>query len=113
MKAIKRYLNLKPYHKDRNNVLARFIPLRELEIFTNLATIILRYKSIIEKIYGEYKGVEMDTNEIGKIILEKENHKMIYEIEGNSLDKAIDNFFLRAQKLIEYNLNGDWVVKIE
>jgi len=90
--------------------------LEETGNLTNLATVISQYKNVIEKIYGKYKGLEMDTNEISKIILEKENYKMICEIVENAFEKArikaIDNFLLETQGIIMNKLKGDWAVEI-
>lgn len=92
------------------------ICLEETGNLTNLATVISQYKNVIEKIYGKYKGLEMDTNEISKIILEKENYKMICEIVENAFEKArikaMDNFLLETQGIIMNKLKGDWEVEI-
>ena len=54
--------------------------LEETGNLTNLATVISQYKNVIEKIYGKYKGLEMDTEEISKIILE--NYDIVDEIRN-------------------------------
>ena len=78
----------------------------------NLAAVISQYKNVIEKIYGKYKGLEMDTNEISKIILEKENYKMVREIVENAFEKArikaLVDFLLKARGIILDKLKGDW-----
>ena len=79
---------------------------------TNLSAVISQYKNVIEKIYGKYKGVQMDTNGISKIILEKENYKMVCEIVENAFEKArikaLVDFLLKARGIILDKLKGDW-----
>lgn len=78
--------------------------LEETGNLTNLSAVISQYKNVIEKIYGKYKGVQMDTNEISKIILEKENYKMVCEIVENVFEKArikaLVDFLLKARGII-------------
>ena len=82
----------------------------------NLAAVISQYKNVIEKIYGIYKGVQMDQEKISEIILEKENYKIVSEIVNSAFDKArekvINNFFVSASKIIKDKLDGYWEVSI-
>ena len=82
----------------------------------NLAAVISQYKNVIEKIYGIYKGVQMDQEKISEIILEKENYKIVSEIVNSAFDKArekvINNFFVSASKIIKDKLEGYWEVSI-
>lgn len=82
----------------------------------NLAAVISQYKNVIEKIYGIYKGVQMDQEKISEIILEKENYKIVSEIVNSAFDKArekvINNFFVSVSKIIKDKLDGYWEVSI-
>ena len=81
----------------------------------NLAAVISQYKSIIEKIYGEYKGVEIDTEEISKIILE--NYDIVDEIRNKYFDianaKRLNEFMSNVKTGLEKRLSQEWCVEIE
>lgn len=82
----------------------------------NLTAVISQYKNVIEKIYGIYKGVQMDQEKISEIIIEKENYKIVSEIVNSAFDKArekvINIFFVSASKIIKDKLDGYWEVSI-
>ena len=82
----------------------------------NLAAVISQYKNVIEKIYGIYKGVQMDQEKISEIMLEKENYKIVSEIVNSAFDKArekvINNFFVSVSRIIKDKLDGHWEINI-
>ena len=81
----------------------------------NLAAVISQYKNVIEKIYGTYKGVEMDTEEISKIILE--NYDIVDEIRNKYFDIAnanrLNEFMSNVKTELEKRLSQEWCVEIE
>ena len=81
----------------------------------NLAVVISQYKNVIEKIYGTYKGVEMDTEEISKIILE--NYDLVDEIRNKYFDMAnanrLNEFISNVKTELEKRLSQEWCVKIK
>jgi hypothetical protein len=81
----------------------------------NLAAVISQYKNVIEKIYGTYKGVEMDTEEISKIILE--NYDLVDEIRNKYFDIAnanrLNEFMSNVKTELETRLSQEWCVEIE
>ena len=87
--------------------------LEETGNLTNLATIISQYKNVIEKIYGTYKGVEMDTEEISKIILE--NYDIVDEIRNKYFDianaKRLNEFMSNVKTGLEKRLSQEWCVE--
>jgi len=86
--------------------------LEETGNLTNLSAVISQYKNVIEKIYGKYKGVQMDTNEISKIILE--NYDIVEEIKNKYFDIASSNklneFMLNVKTELEKRLSQEWHV---
>ena len=81
----------------------------------NLATVISQYKNVIEKIYGEYKGVEMDTEEISEIILE--NYDLVDNIRNRYFDMAniykINTFMPNVKTELEKMLSQDqWCIEV-
>ena len=81
----------------------------------NLATVISQYKNVIEKIYGEYKGVEVDTEEISKIILE--NYDLVDNIRNRYFDMAniykINTFMPNVKTELEKMLSQDqWCIEV-
>lgn len=87
--------------------------LEETGNLTNLATVISQYKNVIEKIYGKYKGLEMDTNEISKIILE--NYDIVDEIRNKYFDIAnanrLNEFMSNVKTELEKRLSQEWCVE--
>ena len=81
----------------------------------NLAAVISQYKNVIEKIYGTYKGVEMDAEEISKIILE--NYDIVDEIRNKYFDIAnanrLNEFMSNVKTELEKRLSQEWCVEIE
>ena len=81
----------------------------------NLAAVISQYKNVIEKIYGKYKGLEMDTEEISKIILE--NYDIVDEIINKYFDIAnanrLNKFMSNVKTELEKRLSQEWCVEIE
>ena len=79
----------------------------------NLAAVISQYKNVIEKIYGTYKGVEMDTEEISKIILE--NYDLVDEIRNKYFDMAnanrLNEFISNVKTELEKRLPQEWRVE--
>ncbi len=79
----------------------------------NLAAVISQYKNVIEKIYGKYKGLEMDTEEISKIILE--NYDIVDEIRNKYFDIAnanrLNEFMLNVKAELEKRLPQEWYVE--
>ena len=79
----------------------------------NLAAVISQYKNVIEKIYGFYKGVEMDTEEISKIILE--NYNLVDEIRNRYFDKTnanrLNKFMSNVKTELEKRLSQEWCVE--
>ena len=88
--------------------------LEETGNLTNLSIVISQYKNVIEKIYGKYKGVQMDTNEISKIILE--NYDIVEEIKNKYFDIASSNklneFMSNVKTELEKRLSQEWHVDI-
>ena len=66
------------------------------------------------EIYGKYKGVQMDTNEISKIILE--NYDIVEEIRNKYFDIASSNklneFMSNVKTKLEKRLSQEWHVDI-
>jgi len=89
------------------------ICLEETGNLTNLATVISQYKNVIEKIYGKYKGLEMDTNEISKIILK--NYDIVDEIRNKYFDIAnanrLNEFMSNVKNELEKRLSQEWCVQ--
>ncbi len=81
----------------------------------NLAAVISQYKNVIEKIYGEYKGVEIDAEEISKIILE--NYDIVDEIRNKYFDianaKRLNEFMSKVKTELEKRLSQEWCVEIK
>ena len=81
----------------------------------NLAAVISQYKNVIEKIYGEYKGVEIDAEEISKIILE--NYDIVDEIRNKYFDianaKRLNEFMSKVKTGLEKRLSQEWCVEIK
>ena len=81
----------------------------------NLAAVILQYKNVIEKIYGEYKGVQMDEKKISEIILE--NYDLVDEIRNKYFDMAnkekLGTFMKNVKKELEKKLSQEWCVEIK
>ena len=79
----------------------------------NLVAVISQYKNVIEKIYGNYKGVEMDTEEISKIILE--NYDLVDEIRNRYFDMAnanrLNKFMSNVKTELEKRLSQEWCVE--
>ena len=79
----------------------------------NLAAVISQYKNVIEKIYGFYKGVEMDTEEISKIILE--NYNLVDEIRNRYFDMTnanrLNKFMSNVKTELEKRLSQEWCVE--
>uniref|UniRef100_UPI0026308851 PDDEXK-like family protein n=1 Tax=uncultured Campylobacter sp. TaxID=218934 RepID=UPI0026308851 len=88
--------------------------LEETGNLTNLSAVISQYKNVIEKIYGKYKGVQMDANEISKIILE--NYDIVEEIKNKYFDIASSNklnkFMSNVKTELEKRLSQEWCVDI-
>ncbi len=88
--------------------------LEETGNLTNLSAVISQYKNVIEKIYGKYKGVQMDANEISKIILE--NYDIVEEIKNKYFDIANSNklneFMSNVKTELEKRLSQEWYVDI-
>ena len=88
--------------------------LDETRNLTNLSIVISQYKNVIEKIYGKYKGVQMDANEISKIILE--NYDIVEEIKNKYFDIASSNklneFMSNVKTELEKRLSQEWHVDI-
>ena len=86
--------------------------LEETGNLTNLSAVISQYKNVIEKIYGKYKGVQMDANEISKIILE--NYDIVEEIKNKYFDIASSNklneFMSNVKTELEKRLSQEWHV---
>ena len=81
----------------------------------NLAAVISQYKNVIEKIYGEYKGVQMDEKKISEIILE--NYDLVDEIRNKYFDMAnkekLGTFMKNVKKELEKRLSQEWCVEIK
>lgn len=81
----------------------------------NLVAVISQYKNVIEKIYGEYKGVEIDAEKISKIILE--NYDIVDEIRNKYFDMAnanrLNEFMSNVKTELEKRLSQEWCVKIK
>lgn len=81
----------------------------------NLAAVISQYKNVIEKIYGEYKGVQMDEKKISEIILE--NYDLVDEIRNKYFDMAnkekLGTFMKNVKKELEKKLSQEWCVEIK
>lgn len=81
----------------------------------NLAAVISQYKSVIEKIYGKYKGVQMDEKKISEIILE--NYDLVDEIRNKYFDMAnkekLGTFMKNVKKELEKRLSQEWCVEIK
>ena len=79
----------------------------------NLVAVISQYKNVIEKIYGNYKGVEMDTEEISKIILE--NYDLVDEIRNRYFDMTnanrLNKFMSNVKTELEKRLSQEWCVE--
>ena len=84
--------------------------LEEIGNLTNLATVISQYKNVIEKIYGTYKGLEMDTNKISKIILE--NYDIVDEIRNKYFDIANANRLNEFMSNIKTELEKKIITRI-
>lgn len=82
---------------------------------TNLAAVISQYKNVIEKIYGKYKGVQMDEKKISEIILE--NYDLVDEIRNKYFDMAnkekLGTFMKNVKKELEKRLSQEWCVEIK
>ena len=81
----------------------------------NLAAVISQYKSIIEKIYGKYKGVQMDEKKISEIILE--NYDLVDEIRNKYFDMAnkekLGTFMKNVKKELEKRLSqNQWCIEV-
>ena len=81
----------------------------------NLAAVISQYKSVIEKIYGKYKGVQMDEKKISEIILE--NYDLVDEIRNKYFDMAnkekLGTFMKNVKKELEKRLSQDqWCIEV-
>ncbi|WP_459877050.1 PD-(D/E)XK nuclease family protein [Campylobacter concisus] len=81
----------------------------------NLVAVISQYKNVIEKIYGEYKGVEIDAEEISKIILE--NYDLVDNIRNRYFDMAniykINTFMPNVKTELEKMLSQDqWCIEV-
>ena len=81
----------------------------------NLAAVISQYKNVIEKIYGKYKGVQMDEKKISEIILE--NYDLVDEIRNKYFDMAnkekLGTFMKNVKKELEKRLSQEWCVEIK
>lgn len=81
----------------------------------NLATVISQYKNVIEKIYGKYKGVQMDERKIIEIILK--NYDVVDEIRNKYFDMAnanrLNEFMSNVKTELERRLSQEWCVEIE
>ena len=81
----------------------------------NLAAVISQYKNVIEKIYGKYKGVQMDERKVIEIILK--NYDLVDEIRSKYFDMAnanrLNEFMLNVKIELEKRLSQEWCVEIE
>ena len=81
----------------------------------NLAAVISQYKSVIEKIYGKYKGVQMDEKKISEIILK--NYDVVDEIRNKYFDMAnanrLNEFMSNVKTKLEKRLSQEWCVEIK
>ncbi|WP_460169881.1 hypothetical protein, partial [Campylobacter concisus] len=75
--------------------------------------VISQYKNVIEKIYGIYKGVQMDQEKISEIILE--NYDLVDEIRSKYFDMAnanrLNEFMLNVKTELEKRLPQEWCVE--
>ncbi|WP_149711684.1 PD-(D/E)XK nuclease family protein [Campylobacter concisus] len=89
--------------------------LNEAGNLANLAAVISQYKNVIEKIYGKYKGVQMDEKKISEIILE--NYDLVDEIRNKYFDMAnkekLGTFMKNVKKELEKRLSQEWCVEIK
>lgn len=81
----------------------------------NLAAVISQYKNVIEKIYGTYKGVEMDAKKIREIILE--NYDLVDNIRNRYFDMAnihkINTFMPNVKTELKKMLSQDqWCIEV-
>lgn len=81
----------------------------------NLAAVISQYKNVIEKIYGKYKGVQMDERKIIEIILK--NYDVVDEIRNKYFDMAnanrLNEFMSNVKTELEKRLSQEWCVEIK
>ena len=81
----------------------------------NLVAVISQYKNVIEKIYGTYKGVEMDAKKIREIILE--NYDLVDNIRNRYFDMAnihkMNTFMPNVKTELEKMLSQDqWCIEV-
>lgn len=114
-KNVDEVANFKAISYDKEIMAWLGLCLDEAGNLANLAAVILQYKNVIEKIYGKYKGVQMDERKIIEIILK--NYDLVDEIRSKYFDMAnanrLNEFMSNVKIELEKRLSQEWCVEIE